>query len=132
MTDAQAALAQVREALEAYPSQGEWYANGTVVYLIHSGQFDLCDCLQPYANAAYIAKCNPENIAAIIAHVEAQAAEIERLRAGLRAVSDLIDESHGVAGLHRNGAVAPWGDLRTGGRYEEWLASFDDALKEQR
>lgn len=28
-----------------------------------------------------IAKCNPENIAAIIAHVEAQAAEIERLRA---------------------------------------------------
>lgn len=58
--------------------------------------------------------------------------EIERLRAGLRAVSDLIDESHGVAGLHRNGDVAPWSDLRTGGKYEEWLVAFDDALKEQR
>lgn len=92
MTDAQAALAQIREALEAYPSQGEWYANGTVVYLIHSGQFDLCDCLQPYANAAYIAKCNPENIAAILAHVDAQAAENEQLRemlARLYAGSDL-------------------------------------------
>ena len=92
MTDAQQALAQVREALEAYPSQGEWYANGTVVYLIHAGQFDLCDCLQPYANAAYIAKCNPENIAAILAHVETQKAENEQLRemlAHLYAGSDL-------------------------------------------
>ena len=84
-----------------------------------------------HPDAAFIAKCNPENIAAILAHVEAQEAEIERLRAGLQAVSDLIDESHGVAGLHRNGDVAPWGDLRTGGKYEEWLVSFDDALKEQ-
>lgn len=83
-------------------------------------------------DAAYIAACSPENIASILAHVEAQEAEIERLRAGLRAVSDLIDESHGVAGLHRNGDVAPWSDLRTGGKYEEWLVAFDDALKEQR
>jgi len=83
-------------------------------------------------DAAYIAACSPANIAAILAHVDAQEAEIERLRAGLRAVSDLIDESHGVAGLHRNGDVAPWSDLRTGGKYEEWLVSFDDALKEQR
>lgn len=93
MIDAQAALAQVREALAAYPSQGEWYANGTVVYLIHSGQFDLCDCLQPYANAAYIAKCNPENIAAILAHVEAQAAEIERLRAERDELRRQLDEA---------------------------------------
>lgn len=62
----------------------------------------------------------------------AAAAEIERLRAGLRAVSDLIDESHGVAGLHRNGDVAPWSDLRAGGKYEAWLVLFDDALKEQK
>ena len=47
---------------------------------------------------------------------------------GLRAVASLIDESCGVDGLHLNGDLAPWGDLRTGGRYEEWLMDFDAAL----
>lgn len=115
MTDAQTALAQVREAL-ADPMLFDWAR----------------DWDRARAIRAFERSCTTANIAAILAHVEAQEAEIKRLRAGLRAVSDLIDESHGVAGLHRNGAVAPWGDLRTGGRYEEWLASFDDALKEQR
>jgi len=139
MTDAQAALAQVREALEAGPTPGEWVyyddssdgktnrieivAIGKTVARIYRSVQE-----QDLPNARLIAACSPLNMSAILAHVEAQAAEIERLRAGLRAVSDLIDESHGVAGLHRNGAVAPWGDLRTGGRYEEWLVSFDDAM----
>jgi hypothetical protein len=38
----------------------------------------------------------------------------------------LIDESYGVSGLHLNGAVAPWSDLLTGGRYEEWLMILDE------
>lgn len=116
MTNTHEALAQVREALadEALFDDGA----------------SACDTLLAVRHFERV--CTLDNIAAILAHVEALAAEIERLRAGLRAVSDLIDESHGVAGLHLNGAVAPWGDLRTGGRYEEWLVSFDDALKEQR
>lgn len=160
MTDAQTALAQVREALVAGPTPGEWSlktvptSDGSCHKIgpfpsasrIHS-EAHACvyaigirlgiDDSTPVArellaNARLMAACSPANIAAILAHVDAQEAEIERLRAGLRAVSDLIDESHGVAGLHRNGDVAPWSDLRAGGKYEAWLVSFDDALKEQR
>lgn len=50
---------------------------------------------------------------------------LERLAGCL---SVLCDESYGVIGLHRNGDVAPWDELRRGGNYEEWLGSLDDAL----
>ena len=52
------------------------------------------------------------------------------LEAGLTAVSTLMNESDGVAGLHRNGDVAPWSELRTGGRFESWLLDFDATLAE--
>lgn len=55
-------------------------------------------------------------------------AENSRLRSGLKAVEDLMADSYGVYGLHLNGDVAPWAELRTGGRFEEWLLAFDDAL----
>jgi len=140
MTDAQAALAHVREALAAGPTPGPWVtmpANAGVHCVARINAWEAvppsdCELSHDSIDASFIAACSPANMTAIIAHVEAQEAEIERLRAGLRAVSDLIDESHGVAGLHRNGDVAPWSDLRTGGKYEEWLVAFDDALKEQR
>lgn len=51
----------------------------------------------------------------------------DRLRAGLQAVADLIAESDGVAGLHLNGDIATWDELRTGGRFEDWLLAFDEA-----
>ena len=57
-------------------------------------------------------------------------AEIERLRKGLAAVENLIGDSSGVYGLHQNGDPAPWIELRTGGRFEGWLADFDMALEE--
>ena len=53
---------------------------------------------------------------------------LERMHRGLRAVEDLINDSHGVTGLHLNGDVAPWDELRRGGRYEDWLIDFDVAL----
>jgi hypothetical protein len=68
---------------------------------------------------------------ALIARAEAAEAECARLREALAAVASLIDESDGVAGLHRNGDIATWGELRTGGRFEEWLAPFDAALTHQ-
>lgn len=51
------------------------------------------------------------------------------LSRGITAVASLIDESEGVAGLHLNGDLAPWSELRTGGRFEEWLVDFDAALR---
>jgi len=52
-----------------------------------------------------------------------------KLAAGIKAVAALIDNSAGVDGLHLNGDLATWGELRTGGRFEEWLREFDEALK---
>jgi|GEM_PF-5239675 len=47
---------------------------------------------------------------------------------GLLAVEALINESRGVFGLHLNGDPSPWSELRMGGRFEEWLVAFDEAL----
>lgn len=53
---------------------------------------------------------------------------ILRLKNDLNA---LINESHGVSGLHLNGWVAPWSELLTGGQFEEWLMVLDEpAYKE--
>lgn len=48
---------------------------------------------------------------------------------GLLAVESLILESKGVAGLHLNGDLAEWDELRSGGRFGDWLYKFDDALE---
>ena len=52
-----------------------------------------------------------------------------KLWLGVNAVANLIDNSTGVEGLHLNGDIAPWNELRTGGRFESWLVDFDDALE---
>jgi hypothetical protein len=51
----------------------------------------------------------------------------EKLREGIKAVRELIDESYGVDGLHKNGQVASWDDLELGGKFEEWLTAFNEA-----
>ena len=53
---------------------------------------------------------------------------IVKLVRGINAAADLIDNSTGVEGLHLNGDIAPWNELRTGGRFESWLVEFDEAL----
>ena len=50
----------------------------------------------------------------------------EAARRALAAIDALIAESRGVDGLHRNGDVAPWDELTTGGQFEGWLAPLDD------
>lgn len=107
MTDAQAALAQVREALSAGPTPGPWHhcqpfqsvrAERTIHGPVPAQRVDFVSTktqpvheriIIPMAGTeahvrsedmAFIAACNPENIAALLAHVDAQAAEIERLR----------------------------------------------------
>lgn len=53
---------------------------------------------------------------------------IQTLKNGIFAVAELIDNSDGVVGLHLNGEVARWSDLREGGYFESWLIAYDDAL----
>jgi hypothetical protein len=43
-------------------------------------------------------------------------------------LDSLMDGSEGVAGLHKNGDIAPWGDLMSDGAYP-WLGSLDDARR---
>lgn len=57
-----------------------------------------------------------------------QWAERERvLRALAKLYVDLkalIEDSIGVAGLHKNGDLALWHDLVRGGQFEDWLTSY--------
>lgn len=45
----------------------------------------------------------------------------------IRQVRELINESHGIYGLHLNGDVAEWDSLLIGGCYEEWICEFSIA-----
>lgn len=108
MTDAQAALAQVREALAAGPTPGTrsilddhrgdtWVTcddridEGLVEICMVERGFDEPFESEQIANANFIAACSPANIAAILAHIEAQAAEIERLTAALQHEADCVE-----------------------------------------
>ena len=54
----------------------------------------------------------------------------ELLEALEKVVSDitaLSESSYGVHGLHRNGDLAPWSSLFSGGFFEDWLLSVDEA-----
>ena len=46
----------------------------------------------------------------------------------LSAIRDLMSESRGVVGLHKNGDVAPWDEIDVEGRYSEWLGDAMGAL----
>ena len=89
MTDTQTALAQVREALVAETRRGGWrvskHRDGRDALIYDADEFEVARVCYPNrdANAAFIAACNPVNMAAILAHVEAQAAEIAQLTAAL-------------------------------------------------
>lgn len=71
--------------------------------------------------------CDGQSLEDRIAELKAENA---KLKAGIDAVHALIDESEGVYGLHLNGDGALWGDLLSGGRFEEWLCEFSKALGE--
>jgi len=53
--------------------------------------------------------------------------ELNECKRAIAAIRDLINDSEGVAGLHRNGDIAPWDELLAGGRFEEWLLDFSIA-----
>jgi hypothetical protein len=59
------------------------------------------------------------------------AEQVERLREALRkcvsGFDDLVNDSHGVYGLHLKGDPSPWGELTEGGRFEEWTQWHTEA-----
>lgn len=102
-TDAQAALAQVREALPKGSESVEWEwwtsnsfrrlsVRGSTVdggvmyaYVAHDGQPDISI---RQSDMALIAACSPANMTAILAHVEAQAAALVAAEAALADIGD--------------------------------------------
>lgn len=50
---------------------------------------------------------------------------IQQLEAIVYEFTELMENSNGVAGLHLNGNIATWNDLRENG----WLTSLDDELE---
>ena len=67
---------------------------------------------------------------AINSHDELVQMNQELLAALKQVVGDvrtLADHSYGVHGLHQNCDLAPWNSLFSGGFFESWLLSVDDA-----
>lgn len=51
--------------------------------------------------------------------------ELERALCSLySSITTLMEESEGVAGLHKNGDIATWAELDTGGQFENWLGPY--------
>lgn len=128
MTDAQQALAQVREALAAGPTPGEWacyddsndgktsrieiVAIGKTVARIYRSVPE-----QDLPNARLIAACHPENIRALLA-------EVERLRAAVTALVPIVEKER--ARLAINQQKAP---ERMASSYDGLIAPLDAALR---
>lgn len=53
----------------------------------------------------------------------------KHIRALIKVIDDLTENSVGVAGLHKNGDIAPWSDLLSGGRYSAWAGEDMDAAQ---
>lgn len=82
-----------------------------------------------YAAIGGFDRSDPEQLAEALANARLIAAAPELLEALSELVDDinaLVSESHGVAGLHRNGDVATWEEILPGGRFER-LGSLERA-----
>lgn len=105
---------------------GPWEVRAGVLRKIGE-QPQIATIYRPY-NSQFIAATNPAVTLELIAQLRA-AREILPVLKGLVAdIQGLMSESHGVAGLHRNGDIAPWGELEPGGRFER-LVSLQAAIE---
>ncbi len=101
--DTDRAIAQIKAALDAGPTPGVWYMRTNRHPTTDGRSWGWLDLRPPgsdqrpipglraewergnksEANVAYIAACNPSNIRTLLSRIDAQAAEIERLRTEL-------------------------------------------------
>ena len=106
--------------MEDYFDTGDILADGSI---LHDASGVVAKVSGPSAYASYVAH-------AINSHDELVAMNKELLAALEKVVSDitaLSESSYGVHGLHRNGDLAPWSTLFSGGFFEDWLLSVDEA-----
>lgn len=69
-------IEKIREALEAGPTPGYWIVNGQKSLRGRNGEYIAkANWRNGVADAAYIAACNPQNIAALLAALDAKDAE---------------------------------------------------------
>ena len=92
---------------------------------------DSVEELEQHIYAGHMSKhCSEYAAHAINSHDELVQMNQELLAALKQVVGDvraLADHSYGVHGLHQNGDLAPWNSLFSGGFFESWLLSVDDA-----
>lgn len=80
------------------------------------------------ANSVYMAAANPAVTLELITQLRKARESVPALLNLVADIQGLMSESEGVAGLHRNGDVAPWDELEPGGRYER-LGSLQAAIE---
>ena len=59
--------------------------------------------------------------------IKEQSAALKLAREAIAEMQGLIEESHGVYGLHMNGDDSPWNEIEHGGRFER-LTTLNEAL----
>lgn len=93
---------------------------------------DLGDAIVYAIRAIRERKAMDANCDYLVAECDATHVRAAMLEAALRAlvddITDLIIDSDGVAGLHRNGDLAPWSELTAGGSYERLRSLLDAQL----
>jgi hypothetical protein len=78
--------------------------------------------LQELSRVSYRLECDKINLTETAKQLELERDELKaHINLISDSLSDLINESTGVAGLHKNGDIAYWSDLTDGGRFEGWL-----------
>lgn len=104
-------------------TKGPWEVvrtDGGIIVRTESAKKTRCGASR-YAAIGGFDRSDPEQLAEALANARLIAAAPELLEALEALVDDinaLVSESHGVAGLHRNGDVATWDEILPGGRFE--------------
>jgi hypothetical protein len=97
-------IERIRAALEDGPTPGEWFVcrevndDGTVdIETGRIGQNEWSPAQNcEFPTCYYIAACNPAAMTAVLTHIDAQAQEIELLRAVIARASNVMQGGEGV------------------------------------
>ena len=97
-------IARIRAALEAGPTPGPWRYDYEPGYCgeIVAGNGEYVATFTDELDADHIAACNPTAMTALLAHMDAQAAEIEQLRGDAARIEALekLHQSHMSTDVH--------------------------------